>query len=93
MIESFKHAGLAALFEKGRSAKVGREVSERALTILDHLEAATSQKDLVGVRGFHPLKPRKDRRFAMSVTGNWRITFRWSEAEGKAYDVDLEDYH
>jgi proteic killer suppression protein len=29
--------------------------------------------------------------FAVSVSGNWRITFRFEE--GDAIDVNLEDYH
>lgn len=31
------------------------------------------------------------RRYAVSASGNWRITFGWTE--GDALDVDLEDYH
>jgi toxin HigB-1 len=29
-------------------------------------------------------------RFAVDASGNWRITFGWTE--GDAIDVDLEDY-
>lgn len=30
-------------------------------------------------------------RYAVSVSGNWRITFGWSGEDAVA--VDLEDYH
>jgi proteic killer suppression protein len=30
-------------------------------------------------------------RYAVSASGNWRVTFGW--IEGDAIDVDLEDYH
>ena len=39
----------------------------------------------------HRLQPRKDNRWAIKVSGNWRITFRFER--GDAYDVDYEDYH
>jgi proteic killer suppression protein len=30
-------------------------------------------------------------RYAVTASGNWRVTFGWSD--GDAIDVDLEDYH
>jgi proteic killer suppression protein len=40
---------------------------------------------------FHQLKGTREYEFAVSVTGNWRITF---EFEGDdATNVNLEDYH
>jgi proteic killer suppression protein len=40
---------------------------------------------------FHQLKGSRKYEFAVSVTGNWRITF---EFEGDdATNVNLEDYH
>ena len=40
---------------------------------------------------FHQLKGSRKYEFAVSVTGNWRITF---EFEGDdATHVNLEDYH
>jgi toxin HigB-1 len=39
----------------------------------------------------HPLKGGCSGSWSVSVSGNWRITFRF---EGKdAVDVDYEDYH
>ena len=29
----------------------------------------------------------------MSVTRNWRLTFRVDQAEGEIVDLDYEDYH
>jgi len=45
---------------------------------------------LPGLR-FHPLKGALHGTHAVSVSGNWRITFRF---EGQnAFDVDYVDYH
>jgi proteic killer suppression protein len=46
--------------------------------------------NLPGFR-FHALVGRDKGRYAVSASGNWRVTFGW--IEGDAFDVDLEDYH
>ncbi len=40
-------------------------------------------------------RPVGDRRgrWSLSVTRNWRMTFRVDEAEGEIVDLDFEDYH
>jgi proteic killer suppression protein len=46
--------------------------------------------NLPGYR-FHPLKGERKGQYAVSVSGNWRLTFRFDGEH--AADVDLEDYH
>ena len=46
--------------------------------------------DLPGFR-LHPLKGELKCRYAVTVSGNWRLTFRF--ADGHAADVDYVDYH
>ena len=41
--------------------------------------------------GIHPLKGNRKGAWGMTVTKNWRITFRFEA--GDAVEVDLEDYH
>jgi proteic killer suppression protein len=41
--------------------------------------------------GLHSLKGKLKGLWALSVSGNWRIVFRFEK--GHAYDVDLVDYH
>lgn len=41
--------------------------------------------------GFHGLAGFDPKRYAVSVSGNWRIAFAFDGEE--AIDVDLEDYH
>jgi proteic killer suppression protein len=60
--------------------------------MLDRLDAAVvpEDMDLPGFK-FHELKGKRKGIYAVSVSGNWRITFKF---DGKgAFDVDLEDYH
>ncbi len=46
--------------------------------------------DLPGFR-LHALKGRLKGHYAVSVSGNWRVTFRFED--GAAADVDYVDYH
>lgn len=92
MITSFKHKGLEKLFYNGVTKGVQVRHVERLEAILDLLEVA----DTISVMNFpgsrlHILEPKKDQRWAVKVSGNWRITFRFRD--GDAYDVDYEDYH
>ena len=41
--------------------------------------------------GLHPLKGKLAGYWSVSVSGNWRIIFRFDA--GNACDVDLVDYH
>ena len=46
--------------------------------------------NLPGYR-LHPLKGKMKGHYAVSVSGNWRVTFRFKD--GAAVDVDYVDYH
>jgi len=56
------------------------------------LDTAQSIED-IDVPGFrlHPLKGEMRGRWAISVSGNWRLTFEFQD--GNAYVLDYEDYH
>jgi toxin HigB-1 len=60
--------------------------------ILDLIEQAASveQLDIPGMH-LHPLKFERKGEWAMTVSGNWRITFRFVGED--ATDLNLEDYH
>ena len=90
MIKSFKHKGLAELFERGRSRRVRQDLQSRSLRRLDALDQAESLTDL-DVRGFdfHGLYGIP-KRYSIHVNGPWCITFEWEE--GEALRVDFEQY-
>ncbi len=93
-IKSFAHRGVEELFEIGRSRRIGADYRKRTLLILDALDASTCVDDLWNARGFHALTGNRSGSFAMSVSGNWRITFRFEQGDkGDILDVDFEDYH
>lgn len=90
-IGNFRHKGLEELFVHGATKRIDRRHHKVALLILDLLDRMAGPADCVGVRGFHGLKGNRKGVYAMSVSGNYRITFRWRSA--RAWDVDFEDYH
>jgi proteic killer suppression protein len=59
---------------------------------LDRLDAVAKLEDMkLLCFKFHPLKGNRQGAYAVSVSGNWRLTF---EIDGQdAVNVDLEDYH
>ena len=92
MIRTFKHKGLERLFTKGDHRGIPAQSAARIERMLDRLDAIVKpgDMDLPGYR-FHPLKGVRAGMFAVSVSGNWRLTFRF---DGKdAIEVNLEDYH
>jgi proteic killer suppression protein len=64
----------------------------RIVRMLDRLDIAIRPGDM-NVPGwqFHPLKGTRKGRWAVSVSGNLRLTFAFDGED--AIDIDLEDYH
>jgi len=91
MIKSFRHKGLAELFERGSSRKVRQDLQSRSLRRLDALDQAESLTDMnVPSFDFHALHGAP-KRYSIHVNGPWCITFEWED--GDALKVDLEQYH
>ena len=92
MIATFKHKGLELFFTKGSLKAIPAQYSSRLERMLDRLDASKEAEDmnLPGYK-FHALKGVREGEFAVSVTGNWRITFQFNGED--AINVNLEDYH
>ncbi len=92
MIKTFAHKGLEGFFLHGSKKGIQPKHSRRIADILDLLDAAEKAEDMsFPGSGFHPLKGDRKEEWAVKVSGNWRITFKFSE--GNAYEVNYEDYH
>lgn len=92
MIEGFKHKGLKKLFEEDDRRKVPAVYGDKIARVLARLNEAVRVQDM-GLPGYrlHPLKGDLAGFWSVSVSGNWRIIFRFEN--GTARDVDLIDYH
>ncbi len=92
MILRFRHAGLRRLFERGDGRRVSAGLLPKIERILARLDEAAEPADM-NLPGFrlHPLRGDLAGHWAVSVSGNWRIVFRFEGRDVK--DVDLVDYH
>ena len=92
MIVSFKHRGIKRLYDFNDHRGLSPAHVEKIKRILARLDEAVEVRNMA-LPGFqlHPLKGHLRGLWAVSVSGNWRIVFRFDQ--GKAYDVDLIDYH
>lgn len=91
MIKSFKHKGLAELFERGHSRRISHGLQSRSLRRLEALDQAESLTNLnVPGFNFHRLHGAP-KHYSIHVNGPWCITFEWEE--GEALRVDFEQYH
>ncbi|MCY4310673.1 MAG: type II toxin-antitoxin system RelE/ParE family toxin [Rhodospirillaceae bacterium] len=92
MIMSFKHRGLKSLYDGRTARRLSPEHVRKLLDILAVLDRSSGPDDLdlPGLR-LHPLKGELKGHHAVSVSGNWRVTFRFED--GQAVDVDYVDYH
>lgn len=92
MILSYRHKGLELYATKGNRSKLQQGHIAKIRLILTRLDAANHPEQLNQPGyGFHALKGDLKEFYAVKVSGNWRIIFRFEE--GNAYDVDYIDYH
>ena len=92
MIKSFAHKGLEDLFYDGSKRGVQAKHAEKLTMLLDRLDGAVQVQDMdYPGSALHPLKGKLAGRWAVKVSGNWRVIFRFDD--GDAYVVDYVDYH
>lgn len=92
MIRSFQHKGLERFFKTSERSGIDAKQADRLRRMLDRLDTVARPEDmnLAGYQ-FHALKGKRKGSYAVSVSGNWRLTFRFED--GDATHVNLEDYH
>ncbi len=92
-IASISHKGLREYYLDGNAKGLKQDLIPRIRTILFALEAAPEMASLEGPQGWriHQLKGDRAGESSISVTGNWRLTFRIED--GAITDLNLEDYH
>ena len=98
MIKSFRHKSLQAFFETGSKAGIQPKHADRLNVMLGVLDSASGPEDMnaPGWR-LHPLSGKNPKgqsvqdHYAVSVSGNWRMTFCFDRQD--AILVDYQDYH
>jgi len=92
MILSFKHKGLKKYYETGSTAGIQTRHAKKLRLLLAALDTAKIIDDM-DLPGFslHPLKGDRSGIWSISVSGNWRVTFKFEK--GNAQIINYEDYH
>lgn len=92
MIISFRHKGLRLLHQQRDSSGVRADHVNRLRRLLASLEVAQTPTDMnrPGNR-LQPLHGKLDSFWAVNVSGNWRLVFRFVGTDVEL--VDYLDYH
>lgn len=89
MIKSFAHKGIKTFFETGSKAGIQAAHAPKLRLQLAALNRARKPDDLaVPNWRLHALKGNLSGHWAITVNGNWRLTFRFENG-----DALLVDYH
>jgi toxin HigB-1 len=92
MIVNFKHKGLQQYYEAGNGSKLPAQYLRKINRLFDQLDAVTSISDIQQMgSGIHKLTGDLAEFWAVTVTPNYRIIFRFEA--GDVYDVNYTDYH
>jgi toxin HigB-1 len=91
----FRHKGLKQLWEDGSAKGVPSAMADKLRKLLFALETAETLEQLRRFPGWklHPLKGDLKGSWSLTVTGNWRLIFRYEEQTNTASEIDLIDYH
>jgi proteic killer suppression protein len=91
----FRHKGLRQLHKDGNAKGVPSAMADKVRKLLFALETAVMLEQLRWFPGWklHPLKGDLKGSWSLTVTGNWRLIFRYDEPTNTASDIDLIDYH
>jgi toxin HigB-1 len=92
VIKSFRHRGVERFFNAGSKAGIQPKHSNKLRLQLFALDNAKQAGDM-NAPGWklHPLSGELKGHWAVSVSGNWRLTFKFEGED--AVLVDYQDYH
>ena len=92
-IKSFSHKGLREFFEADSPRGIRADHAKRLRRALTALDTAATIENMKAIPGWRLHQLTGDLRgfWSISITGNWRLIFRF--VAGDAFDLDLVDYH
>lgn len=91
----FRHKGLRQLYTDDNTKGLSASLVDKVRKLLFALETAENLEQVGRFPGWklHPLKGDLKGYWSLTVTGNWRVIFRYEEGVNTASDIDLIDYH
>ena len=92
MIRSYRHKGLQLFAGTGSKAGIQSAQAKRLRILLTALDVASKPADMNAPgNNLHPLRGNLEGHWAVSVNGNWRLTFAFKGED--VILVDYQDYH
>lgn len=94
-IRNVLHRGLRRLIQEDDTAGVQPAVAPKLRRMVSFLQDMEREEELRAVPGWRAHRLTGDRKgtWSLSVTANWRLTFRIDRDEREIVDLDYEDYH
>ena len=94
-IRNVSHKGLRRLIEHDDASALQPAVVDKVRDIVSFIEDMTQVEELraLSAWGTHQLSGARKGVWSLSVTRNWRITFRIDRVENTIVDLNYEDYH
>ncbi len=94
-IRNILHKGLRRFVEEDDASGLQPAVVEKVRRMVSFLQDMEREEELRTVPSWkaHILTGDRKRTWSLSVTRNWRMTFRVDAEEIEIVDLDYEDYH
>lgn len=94
-IRNVIHRGLRRFIERNDASGLSPAAVERVRNIVTYLQEMEDVRELHNTPSWkvHQLTGDRKGTWSLTVTRNWRITFRIDISEGEIVDLDYEDYH
>ena len=95
MIRNIVHKGLKKLFAQGDPKGIPANAVSKLNNMLGFLQDMGTLDELKALPmwNVHQMKGDRKGTWSLSVTRNWRLTFRYDSQENEIYDLNFEDYH
>jgi proteic killer suppression protein len=94
-IRVIRHKGLRRFVEDDDASGLPAEFVEKIRNIISFLQEMEGSDELKSVVTWRAHQLAGDRKgtWSLTVTRNWRITFRIDDSGDVIVDLDYEDYH
>ena len=94
-IRNVIHRGLRRFIESDDASGLSASVVEKVRNIVTFLQEMENPKELQDISSWkvHQLTGDRKGTWSLTVTRNWRMTFRIDRSAEEIIDLDYEDYH
>jgi toxin HigB-1 len=94
-IRSVAHRALRRFMEHDNASGLAPSIVEKVRNILTFIQEMEGPQELHDIPSWkaHKLIGARRGTWSLSVTHNWRITFKIAQNKKEIFDLNLEDYH